>query len=375
MSAYRARLTRVRDIAPDDWGRLFPGEAEGHAYYCLCEAAPPKAFQLSAVAVFSNERLVAAAPVFRLEYNLATSMQGSARRAADVFGRWLRVPAIALGSPLAERCHLGFMPELSAEERRAVLALMLAALEAEAQANKIGLVGVKDLAQPDHDAYWAGGAGRFAHVRSLPVAVLDIPASQEAYLAALSPSSRKDLRRKLKSSGARVEKRASIEGVEREIAALYNATRCDSALNYGEFEELPENYFAKVMTQLGGRAFLMLYWVGDELAAFNLMLRDDDRLIDKFWGMRRDLARAHHIYFVSWMANVRLCIEERIPLLQTGQTAYAAKLRLGSRLVGSHIWFRHRNRVTHFALRQAARFIAFDQMDPDLAALARKDRG
>ena len=209
----------------------------------------------------------------------------------------------------------------------------------------------------------------FVHVQSLPVAVLDLAGhTEDSYLATLSAATRKDLRRKLKKTGVRIELRASIAGIEEQIAALYEATRAGSAFDYGAFEQLPENYFARIMAALGPRAFLMLYWVGGELAAFNLLLRDDARLIDKFWGMNRELARAHDLYFVSWMANVRYCLAQWIPLLQTGQTAYAAKLRLGSRLIGSHIWFRHRNRVLHFALRQLARFIAFDKMDPDLAA-------
>ena len=157
------------------------------------------------------------------------------------------------------------------------------------------------------------------------------------------------------------------------IEPLYQATRASSALDYGEFEELPPGYFARVMQALGPRAFLHLYWVGEELAAFNLMFRDDQRLIDKFWGMKREIARQHDLYFISWMHNVRYCLREAIPLLQTGQTAYALKLRLGSRLVPGHVWFRHRNFVVDRMLRVLARFIAYDAMDPDLKALAKKE--
>ena len=153
---------------------------------------------------------------------------------------------------------------------------------------------------------------------------------------------------------------------------MYEATRAGSRLDYGAFEDLPPRFFARTMAALGPRAFLMLYHVGGRLAAFNLLLRDDTRLIDKFWGMRPEIARAHSLYFISWMTNVRLCLAQDIPLLQTGQTAYANKLRLGSRLVPGHVWFRHRSPLIQAVLVILARFIAFDRMDPDLKALARR---
>ena len=409
---FAARLLSASDIAPDDWERCMPGEAEGQPYYAACEKAPPQGFELSAVAVFSGPRsfsvasaelqtaevtpssrqgksepegsrsgsgLVALCPVFRLDYNVATAVQGPARKIAEIAARLLpgllRFSVIGLGSPLGERCHIGFDPALDMAGRQHAAQAMLEALDLHAKANKISMVAVKDLTQADNVALAATlGAAKLARVNSLPVAVLDLTGADEAaYFARLSPATRKDLRRKLaKSTDVRIEQRAGIEGIETEIEALYEATRSRSTLDYGAFEDLPPQFFARTMAALGPRAFLMLYYVGDRIAAFNLMLRDDNRLIDKFWGMHPDIARAHSLYFISWMANVRLCIKQNIPLLQTGQTAYANKLRLGSRLVPGHVWFRHRNRLIQACLEILARFIAFDQMDPDLQALSRR---
>ena len=85
--------------------------------------------------------------------------------------------------------------------------------------------------------------------------------------------------------------------------------------------------------------------------------------------MRPGLAQAHNLYMVSWMENVRLCIERGVRELQTGQTAYALKLRLGSRLEASSIWLKHRNRVVNAVLPPIARMLAFDRLDPDLRRL------
>jgi hypothetical protein len=73
---------------------------------------------------------------------------------------------------------------------------------------------------------------------------------------------------------------------------------------------------------------------------------------------------------LSWIENVRFCLKTGRRHLQSGQTAYRSKLRLGSALVPSSIFARHRNpiitRIVHFA----APIAAFDRWDPDLRKLA-----
>ena len=108
----------------------------------------------------------------------------------------------------------------------------------------------------------------------------------------------------------------------------------------------------------------MLYWLGDELIGFNLLFVGADRVIDKFIGMRYPLAREHNLYVLSWMTNVRFCLERGITKLQTGQTAYAAKLRLGSRLEKSWMCFKHRGRVINTVFRTFGPLIAFDRRIP-----------
>ena len=91
-------------------------------------------------------------------------------------------------------------------------------------------------------------------------------------------------------------------------------------------------------------------------------------MIDKFLGMRKGVAQDHNLYAVSWMENVKFCLENGIGTLQSGQTAYTLKLRLGSRLEASGIWFRHKGAIMNTLLTAGARWVAFDTLDPDLKA-------
>lgn len=377
MSALVARtVASVAEIEAAVWDACQPGAAEGHAYYRACENAAATSgigLRLAAVVVEAQGEVIAIAPFFRLSYRLDTPLQGRLRRLGEALFRHLpglvTLKALCVGSPYAECCHLGFAPRLDAAGRAEACACLAQALLRQAQAERAHLVVWKDLApDQEQDATCLPQAG-FARLASLPVAVLDLPfANEAAYLASLSAATRKDIRRKLARAGAvRVEFRTEIQELAQEIDALYAATRAQSELDYGELEVLPPGYFAEVSRALGERAVFALYWVEGELAAFNLLLLEADRVIDKFLGMRYPLAREHNLYAVSWMTNVRFCLERRIGLFQSGQTAYASKLRFGSRLVPSAIQVRHRRAPLQWALRALSPWLGFDRFDPDLA--------
>jgi hypothetical protein len=187
----------------------------------------------------------------------------------------------------------------------------------------------------------------------------------------LSSATRKDLRRKLRGTAElRIETRASIQGLEAQIASLFAETLSQSKVDYGEFEDLHPSYLSVLATQLGQRAQWNLYWLDDQLIAFNLLLVGRDRVVDSMLGMRYPLGPQHNIYAVSWMQNVRFCIERGIGKLQTGRTAYIIKARFGSDLEPLVVYARHRIGVINALFKAFGPRLAFDKHDPELKALA-----
>jgi hypothetical protein len=378
-----ARITSgVGAISEAEWSGCYPHDAEGWQYYRACEMRAVPGVALAAVEVRDAAGLAAAAPLFQLSYRLDTPLQGRLRSLADAVSR--RAPSLTewkllgVGSPYADRCHIAVRPDLAGPQRDAALTALLRAVEAEGERRKAALIVYKDLAGAECETLGQvlGGA-RYNQIRSLPVAVLDLEGvpDLERYIASLSSSTRKDVRRKLKSAGGvRVERRTNIDDLADKIEALYEETRQHSKVDYGDFEALPQGYFRSVAECARGKAQFMLYWVGDELAAFNLLLLGRDTVIDKFLGMRYPLGPSNNIYVVSWMENVRFCLETGRRFLQSGQTAYSSKVRLGSRLVPSSIFARHRNPVINRVIRLAAPLAAFDRWDPDLRRLAAEGR-
>lgn len=367
-------LAGVGAISEADWTRLFPDDAEGWAYYRAIEAAPPPGFRFEALAVHDRGRLVAAAPVFHVTYRLDTPLQGHLRPVSDwlhrTVPRLVAHPVMGLGSPLADCCHLGLDPDLSEPERQRGLAALLDGLDAKAAAEGVRILAIKDLADRDaaalHETIASAGYSRIA---GLPVCVLDLPFSDtDAYIRSLSANNRSVLRRKLKTAGpVELETVTSIAGIEDEIFSLYEETRANSRFDYGDFEQLSPGYFRDVMKALGPeRAAVILARVDGRLLAMKLLFIEKDRIIDKFWGMRYPAGRAHNLFFVCWMEGVRFALTHGAKQYQSGQTAYAQKVKLGSRLDPLSVYVRHRWPIVNRVFKRVSPLVAFDRMDPEL---------
>jgi hypothetical protein len=369
-------VASVFEIPRTEWNGLFPGAAENWDYFRACERAAPEGFAPSAIAAFARGQLIAAAPLFRLTYRLDMSLKGPLRPIGDWLNRHLprlvNVPVLGMGSPLTEECPIGLLSGLSAVERERALAALLAGMASHAKATAASVLALKDVtdrdAQSAHDTLTRAG---FTRVATLPVATLHLPfKSEQEYLATLSASMRKDIKRKMKSlADVEVEVRDTIDGIEHEVVALFEETKARRKADYDVFDEVPPGYFREVMMSSGGRAKIMLTRVGGQLASFNIFFEEQDRIIDKYIGMRYPLAREHNIYFITWMMMVRRCIEKRIPWLQMGQTTYGQKVRLGCKLKRSWVYFKHTNPLINAAFRIIGPRMAFDRMDPDLVAL------
>ena len=125
----------------------------------------------------------------------------------------------------------------------------------------------------------------------------------------------------------------------------------------------------EVMSGLGGQARLLLLWVGDTLAGFNLFILERDRVVGRYLGLRYPLAREHNLYFVNWLTMVSFCIEHGYRTLQVGQTSYTLKAKLGCKLHRSWIYCKHTGLFRGALFRLLSPYAAFDRMDPDLRNL------
>jgi hypothetical protein len=363
----------IEAFGRDEWNRLFPAELEDWSYYHAVERAGLPDFSWIYFGVRVENELRAVAPAFVTDYRLDTTLTGPLRRFTDAltraFPRLLQQRMLCLGSPVGEICHLGFAPNADAPAQRRLLGAIMDKVEEYTKQDRISMIAVKD-ASAAQDALWqqVTDAHRLRRQPGLPTAMLDVHfASIDDYLSALGAGTRKDMRRKLKAGTAlRIEWRHEIDGIEDEVMRLYRSTMEKSELS---FEELTPAYFSGVLRELGQRASCVTYWMGERLVAFNLVLHDGQRLLDKFLGMDYAMTREYNLYFFTWFENVRYCIAHSLPLYQSGQGLHREKLRLGSRLAANWLWYRHRNRLLDFIFASGERLFRLDRHDPELAAL------
>jgi predicted N-acyltransferase len=369
----------VTDIPREAWIRLYPSALHTWDFYRAAERMPAHGFSFSAVTVHEGDDLIAAAPVFRVEYRVDSALGDGFRKAGDWLERqassMIIMPVLGLGSPLTDECEIGWDPELDANERAAAMGALVEGLADHAAETGVRVLVVKDLR--DADRVWAEPVLEergLSRVPSLPVAKLDLPFDNlDGYLASLSPKMRSDLRRKQRQSHElSTEFRDDIRGLEDEIEALYRQTRERRKASYDLFDELPQGYFREVVSGLGGRAKVLLIWLGSKLVGFNLFIVERDRVVGKHMGMRYPEARDLNVYFVNWLAMVRWCIEQGIRSIQVGQSSYVLKARLGCTLERSWIYARHTGLVRGPLFRMLAPLAAFDRFDPDLRLLGEK---
>ena len=363
-------FSSIQAIEREAWNDCFPDSLEDWDYIVAVENAGIEGFEWRYLTLYRGSTLIAAATAFTTSYRLDTTVQGIGKRFTEKLNHILpglvQLPLYAIGSPVTEQCNAGTASHIPPDQRPALLARLLLLAQHDARQLDIGLIAVKDV--PSHDDDWSHSckAAGYQSMPSLPRAVLPVPfGSVDCYLGSLGKSTRKDMRRKLRSPGPRVEWRSSIDDVLPDIMRLYEASLGRSDL---QFERLPPAYFTGILQQLGDRALCVLYWLDDQLVAFNLLLIDEHRLVDKFFGHDLELTREYSLYFRSWMENVDYCIRNRIALYECGQAGYASKVRLGCTFQSNTLFFRHRNGLVNNMLKLVKLFDRPDRHDPALAA-------
>jgi hypothetical protein len=356
-------------------GLDFVGQASVPGFCAAAEVASPPSFDVSSAVARTPEGDVAAAsPVFRTDYRVDTSLPLSLRRPIAwlerLAPRLVKLEVVGLGSPVMDRCTVGFRTNTSTADRANLFSALLDAIEEAAETTGADLLAVKDFG--DRENRWAEpalGARGFARMASLPVAVLDLPfASVEEYLEALPGSVRRDVRRKVRQSAktVRFTEASTVAGREQEIAQLYEETRANGA-GYGNFDALSSNYVSSILQGVNGEATVLLGWVDNVLASFALILVGSDGAYAHQIGMRYPLARENNLYFLNWLEAVRFCVGRGIRRLEFGQTCYPLKLRLGCRLERSWIYVRHRVRPINTVFGYIAPKFGFDRMEPGVS--------
>ncbi len=304
------------DTPPADF---LPNEPEGYAFYKAFQDSGVENFELGYLVVKRNRNRVAVVPYFVMRYYVNTTLENGWLK--HLLG-WLSVRIACVGHPCAD---FGMIDgEISEEVLQAV----------NGELFKLApIVAYKDFGE-------GLPLNGFSVEPNLPVAALEIEGD---FFSRLPRSKRRDFRRALrKASAVRVEE---WDAYPRQHATrmyeLYLETYSHAAIT---FEKLTPQFFEKVAPI----ARYVLYWENETLIGFSLLICRDKVMLAKYMGMDYAKSRKYGLYYAMMLNHIEICVRDGYTRFQTGPSSYGFKERVGSVLIPTFIYFRHRNPVINW---------------------------
>ena len=368
MSGLQAQIhDQLVSLDAETWLRLFPSLPDTYAQLRLLDEIGMDGFSFGSLSVTDEGRPILLVPLFWTTLKLETLAGGSLRRCLGHVSRWLilgrllRLRVMGIGFVEGEWGEIGYDRDCATARITEAISKARMLIASEAKRRKSQLKVCLNFRPEFVTMLGPQWAGEFAQLETYPCGYLPLPyARVEDYIADLSKNARKDIRKKLRECGPfRVERRRSIDDCREAVYGLYRATVDGAELSLGI---QPPAFFDRLPIVEPGSHFV-LYWWNDTLIAFNLLVRQGDRLIDKYFCMSPQIGRENHLYFASWIENVRYCIEQQIGTYHAGPGAQSTKARLGAKFVRSITLFRHRNPMIQAVLVRLRSFLAYQPIE------------
>ncbi len=352
------------------WQTLLPNQLEAYHYHLAFAEANIQDFKTAYVTVFEQEKPVLVAPIFVMDYALDTTVQGKLKtlttKIRKLFPTLLTLRLLCVGSAVTDSAIIGF-ETINTD----IIQTLYLKLEEIARLENVSVIAFKDLTEKDlAQLKLPLQTLGFSIVDNMPVAKNSINfSSLDDYLATISYSTRKGLRRKMKSfAQLRIEEHDGMPPQMDEIFQLYLNCYEKSEL---KFEKLTRHFFENLAKRMPNNCRFVLYYCGEKngdkssekLIGFNCLLYGNGILMDKYIGLDYDKSHDVNLYSLSWLHNISMCIRDGFHTFQSGQAAYETKLSLGASLTQTYIVFKHRNRLINPLLKLASRLLAYENFD------------
>jgi hypothetical protein len=332
-------------VSAADLGRLFPEPSTTAPLLSLLQESGIDGFNLRSIVVLKDDVPVLLLPLFETRLDLSAFVEGWIKKSLKVAGRLIpslfQPRVLSVGVAVGEWSEIGIDPHIDEGTLDAACKIAfntLQTLASELNSDIVTLYNFNHYSKlPEHVSR------RFNRVQCQSCARLPINFnSPEEFLAGFSKSARKDLRRKMRvAPEVRVIRSRTISPFLDRIYELYLETVARGPMAFGAHNRL---FFEKICEKIPDTEYT-LYFVQEKLAAFNLLVVKQNAMMDKYFCMDHELGRKYNLYVLSWLENVRTCIERKIPFYYAGQGTEKTKAHLGAAFIPSFILFKHRRRV------------------------------
>ena len=336
-------MPRLDGVSATELGRLFPEPSIAAPFISLLQESGIDGFNLRSIVVSKDDVPILLLPLFETRFNLSTFVEGWLKKSLSVAGRLIpsvfQPRVLSVGSLAGEWSEIGIDPQIDEVTLDAACEMAfntLQTLATELKSDIVALYNFNQYSKLPGDVFKKFNCVQYRSCARLPINF----GSMEEYLSRLSRAARKNLRRKMRvAPEVRVIRSRTIFPFLDSIYKLYLKTVERSPMALGAHNRL---FFEKICERVPGAEYT-LYFVQEELAAFNLLVVKQEAMVDKFFCMDYELGRKYNIYFLSWFENVRTCVEQKIPLYYAGQGTEKTKSHLGATFIPSFILFKHRH--------------------------------
>jgi hypothetical protein len=354
----------IADIDRADWDRLGSDPLSSHAMLAALEqAALPRIRTWCATIRDANGRIVAAAPIARIEVDAERLTHGLFRTlikgVRKVYPGFLRTALMICGTPLS----VGNPPVRHPQELdlAPMLERLAGLLEQLGRSEDAPWLAFKefpgDQLADAHRALYGNGSFWFI-APSEPNSALSIEwSSYDEYLGNLRSHYRYKIRsaaRTLARDGVNVDVVPLAEGYDRTLHPLYEAVVDRATV---QLERLTPEFFTGLGQTYGDAAQLIRFSRDGKVIGWIAMLVSEGAAYDLFHGIDYTECDRTALYFNQLAEVVRFSIRSGTRRLSLGQSTEVAKARFGAQPVPLWVAVKHLNPIVGRLLRIGRRFL------------------
>ena len=353
-------VSTIREVGRTAWNTCFPhGDVmQSYELHEATEAARLADVEFHYLVARDARGVVAVVPCFRFRLSLTVVAPPGITRVVSairkVFPGFLYLHAFVVGTPIAIcKDLLGLRPELPAPERDAVLRAIRGEVVARAKALRLGFIIIKELTTQL--------LPQVKDVLTEQFALFESPATTYLYLGEPGRTTyagrlRKKYRSLMNSRRAKLAEAGMRWEVTHDFARhaaamhpLYLQVLNRSKIR---FETLSVEFFAELPARLGDSALALLCWKGDQLVAFELVLKDDAWTHPIYLGIDYRHRDVGALYFNSIYQIIDLLEAQGRSVVQLGQTSYPVKASVGAVVDRLYVALHHRQPLVNALLRR-----------------------
>lgn len=360
------------------WDNCFPAPYEGQWWYRSLECSHlEQQFTFTYGLISFNGEPVAIAPAFVMDVPIELVMPPLILPIVKLIGKvvpsFLYQRTFFIGSACADEGHIGIDPKFlknSGLTQDDIFICIQEAAEKQAKKYNAPMLVWKDFPETFHQVLLKISKSKdLFPLVSFPSALVTLQGNKtDDYIASLKSSRRQKLNKKLITAMAAPLDVSLIHLPDNQtLHQLYRLFSRTYLKGKTKFEELTPEFFEFISREKEAHFIILRHQSSHEIVAFMLCFNLGEHVINKFIGMDYDAPQDWFLYFRLWIEVVNWSYKVGAKTIQSGQTAYPAKIETGHQLIPLTNFCKHRNTLMHSISKKVAGLVNWDTLDQDLA--------